>query len=52
MKVTAPSVDVLSQLSQAIGRQGLTAEIQSSTPAGGGVEAQMQIRAPGARKHP
>ncbi len=52
MKVTAPSVDVLSQLSQAIGRQGLTAEIQSSTPGSGGVEAQMQIRAPGARKHP
>jgi len=52
MKVTAPSVDVLSQLSQAIGRQGWAAEIQSSTPAGGGVEAQLQIRAPGARKHP
>jgi general secretion pathway protein L len=52
LKVMAPSVDVLSQLTQAIGRQGLTAEIQSSTPAGGGVEAQMQIRAPGARKHP
>jgi general secretion pathway protein L len=52
MKVTAPSLDVLSQLSQAIGRQGMTAEIQSSTPAGGVVEAQLQIRAPGARKHP
>ncbi|MEP6883211.1 MAG: type II secretion system protein GspL [Gammaproteobacteria bacterium] len=44
MKVTAPSLAALSQLSQFIGKQGMTAEIQSSTPVGGGVEAQIQLR--------
>jgi len=52
MKITAPSVDILAQLTQAIGRQGLTAEIQSSAPAAAGVAAELQIRAPGARKRP
>lgn len=44
MKLTAPSVDALSQFSQVVLRQGLTADIQSSTPVAGGVEAHMQLR--------
>jgi general secretion pathway protein L len=44
MKVTSPSLAALSQLSQLIGKQGMTAEIQSSTPVGSGVEAHIQIR--------
>ncbi len=44
MKVNAPSLAVLSQLSQFIGKRGMTAEIKSSTPAGSGVEAQIQLR--------
>jgi general secretion pathway protein L len=49
MKVTAPSLAALSQLSQFVGKQGLTAEIQSSTPTASGVQANLQIRSPGAR---
>jgi len=52
MKLTAPSLAALSQLSQAIGKQGLTAEIQSSTPVGSEVEAHMQVRAAGPKSHP
>ena len=44
MKLTAASVDALSQFSQVVLRQGLTADIQSSTPVAGGVEAHMQLR--------
>jgi general secretion pathway protein L len=44
MKVTSPSLAALSQLSQLIGKQGMTAEIQSSTPVASGVEAHIQIR--------
>jgi general secretion pathway protein L len=44
MKVTSPSLAALSQLSQLIGKQGMTAEIQSSTPVANGVEAHIQIR--------
>ena len=51
MKVTAPSLAALSQLSQLVAKQGLTAEIQSSTPVGAGVEAHMQMRSAGARRH-
>jgi general secretion pathway protein L len=51
MKVTAPSLAALSQLSQLVGKQGLTAEIQSSKPIDSGVEAQMQVRAQGAKAH-
>ena len=51
MKVTAPSLAALSQLSQLVGKQGLTAEIQSSTPVEAGVEAHMQVRAEGAKAH-
>jgi len=51
MKVTAPSLAALSQIAQLVGKQGLTAEIQSSTPTPTGVEAHMQIRTAGSGKH-
>jgi general secretion pathway protein L len=51
MKVSAPSLAALSQLSQYIGKQGMTAEIQSSTPVASGVEAHMQLRSQTARAH-
>ena len=44
MRVKAPSLAALSQLSQFIGKQGMTAEIQSSTPVASGVEAHIQLR--------
>lgn len=50
MKVTAPSLAALSQLSQRVGKQGLAAEIQSSTPVGAAVEAHLQVRAAGTSK--
>jgi general secretion pathway protein L len=46
MKVTAANVNTLSVLTQAVAKQGLSAEIQSSTPAGSLVEAHLQIRTP------
>jgi len=52
MKVTAPSLAALSQLSQRVGKQGLSAEIQSSTPVGSGVEAHLQVRTAGTKAHP
>jgi general secretion pathway protein L len=51
MKVSAPSLAALSQLSQFIGKQGMTAEIQSSTPVASGVEAHLQLRTQGAKAH-
>jgi general secretion pathway protein L len=51
MKVSAPSLAALSQLSQFIGKQGMTAEIQSSTPVANGVEAHIQLRSQGSRAH-
>jgi general secretion pathway protein L len=51
MKVSAPSLAALSQLSQIIGKQGMTAEIQSSTPVANGVEAHIQLRSQGSRAH-
>jgi general secretion pathway protein L len=51
MKVTSPSLAALSQLSQLIGKQGMTAEIQSSTPVANGVEAHIQIRSHAAPAH-
>ncbi|MGO9935805.1 MAG: type II secretion system protein GspL [Steroidobacteraceae bacterium] len=44
MTVNAPSLAALSQLSQLVGKEGLAAEIQSSNPVAGGVEAHLQIR--------
>jgi len=52
MKVTAQSLAALSQMSQVISKQGLSAEIQSSTPVGNAVEAHMQLRPIGAKGHP
>lgn len=49
MKVTAPSLAALAQISQFVGKQGLTAEIQSSTPTATGIEAHMQVRTAGSR---
>ena len=53
MKVSAPNLAALSQLTQFIGKQGkgMTAEIQSSTPVAGGVEAHIQVRGQSARVH-
>jgi general secretion pathway protein L len=51
LKVSAPSLAALSQLSQVIGKQGMTAEIQSSTPVANGVEAHVQLRSQGSRAH-
>jgi general secretion pathway protein L len=51
MKVSAPSLAAISQLSQLIGKQGMTAEIQSSTPVAGGVEAHIQLRSQASRAH-
>jgi general secretion pathway protein L len=44
MTVSAPSLAALSQLTQFVGKQGLTAEIQSSNPVAAGVEAHLHIR--------
>jgi general secretion pathway protein L len=46
MKVTAADVASLAALTQSVAKQGLSADIQSSTPAGSRVEAHLQIRAP------
>jgi len=46
MKVTAANVQSLAALTQSVAQQGLSADIQSSTPAGSRVEAHLQIRAP------
>jgi general secretion pathway protein L len=46
MKVTAADVQSLAALTQSVAKQGLSADIQSSTPAGSRVEAHLQIRAP------
>ncbi len=51
MKVTSPSLAALSQLSQLVSKQGLTAEIQSSTAVGSGVEAHLQVKAAGSKAH-
>ncbi|MDP9064416.1 MAG: type II secretion system protein GspL [Pseudomonadota bacterium] len=51
MKVSSPSLAALSQVSQTLRGQGLAAEIQSSTPAGGGVDAHLQVRAADAKAH-
>jgi general secretion pathway protein L len=51
MKVTSSSLAALSQLTQLIGKQGMTAEIQSSTPVANGVEAHIRIRSHAAPAH-
>ncbi len=52
LKVTAPNVEALSRISQEAAKNGLTAEIQSSTPVAAGVEAHLQLRAAGAGARP
>jgi type II secretion system protein L len=49
MKLTAPSLAELSKLSQLVGKQGLAAEIESSTPVGSGIQANLQVHAAGAK---
>ena len=49
LTLNAPNLDALSQLSQLMAKQGLTAEIQSSTPVAQGIEAHMQVRNQGAK---
>jgi general secretion pathway protein L len=49
MTVSAPSLAALSQLTQFVGKEGLTAEIQSSNPVAAGVEAHLHVRAPSAK---
>jgi general secretion pathway protein L len=49
MTLNAPSLGALSQLSQLVAKEGLTAEIQSSNPVATGVEAHLQIRTQGSR---
>jgi general secretion pathway protein L len=51
MKVSAPSLAAISQISQLIGKQGMTAEIQSSAPVAGGVEAHIQLRSQASKAH-
>ncbi|MGO9426783.1 MAG: type II secretion system protein GspL [Steroidobacteraceae bacterium] len=51
MKVTATSLAALSQLTQLMGKQGMAAEIQSSTPTNSGIEAHLQVRTEGAKAH-
>jgi general secretion pathway protein L len=52
LRVTAPSLTALSQLSQQVSKQGLTADIQSSQPVEGGVDAHLQVRAAAGKGHP
>lgn len=52
LRVTAPSLAALSQLTQQVGKQGLSADIQSSQPVEGGVDAHLEVRAAGAKGHP
>ena len=49
MTVNTPSLGALSQLSQLVAKEGLSAEIQSSNPVASGVEAHLQIRTQGSR---
>jgi hypothetical protein len=51
LTLSAPNLDALSQLSQLMAKQGLTAEIQSSTPVAQRIEAHMQVRNPNSKGH-
>lgn len=51
LKLTAPSLAALAQISQQVGRGGLSADIQSSTPVEGGVEAHLRVHAQTAPSH-
>jgi general secretion pathway protein L len=47
LKLTAPDLAVVSQLTQVINRQGFSADIQSSAPVSSGIEAHLLVRAQG-----
>ena len=47
LSVSTQSVDALGRLTQSLARLGLHADIQSSTPTAGGVEAHLRIRGAG-----
>ncbi|HEX3913522.1 MAG TPA: type II secretion system protein GspL [Steroidobacteraceae bacterium] len=51
MTVSAPSLAALSQLTQLVGKEGLSAEIQSSNPVAAGVEAHLHVRNQSSRAH-
>jgi general secretion pathway protein L len=51
LRLTAPSLAVLSQLTHAVDKQDLKADIQSSQPVEGGVEAHLQVHSAGAQAH-
>jgi general secretion pathway protein L len=51
MTLTAPSLASLAQLTQTVGKEGLTAEIQSSSPVAAGVEAHVHMQGQAARVH-
>jgi general secretion pathway protein L len=51
LTINAPSLAALSQLTQLVGKQGLSAEIQSSNPVGSGVEAHLHVRSQSSRAH-
>jgi len=52
LKVTAPGLGDISQISQLMQARGMSAEIQSSTPVATGVEAHLQLKTAGAKAHP
>ena len=49
LTVSAPSLGALSQLTQFAGKEGLTADIQSSNPVASGVEAHLHVHSQSAR---
>jgi general secretion pathway protein L len=51
LRLMAPSLASLSQLTQVIDKQGLKADIQSSQPVEGGIEGHLQVRSAGAKAH-
>jgi general secretion pathway protein L len=51
MTLTAPSLADLSHLTQTVAKDGLTAEIQSSNPVAGGIEAHVHVQGQDARGH-
>jgi general secretion pathway protein L len=51
IKISAPNLSSLSQLSKLISQHGMSAEIESSTPVAGEVEAHLQLRGQAARDH-
>lgn len=44
LRLSAPSIESLDGIKQAVNRDGVSAEIQSATPRGNGVEGRLQLR--------